>query len=183
MGVFIRNIRTNFYDMNKSVASWASVAFVISIFIYNLPVSTYGQSQSTIGPSKITSDNGSNVVSVSASVTVQVSNDSLKAKDAMLRSSVVGFLNSGPNVLKTTETTQPIIKSKIANQINNDTQIMQGIEATNAIIGVEISKALKSVVSSSDKPNGSAIVTIQTSSTCKPTSVKSISCDNTVTIK
>ncbi len=114
---------------------------------------------------------------------MQVSNQSLKTKDGMLRSSVINFLNSGPNVLKTPETAQPDVKSKIVNQINNDTQSVEGSEATNAIIGVEVTKALKSLVSSSDKPNQSSIVTIQTSSTCKPLTVKSISCENTVTIK
>lgn len=125
----------------------------------------------------------SSVVSVSSSVTVQVSNETLKIKDGMLRSAVGNFLNSGPNVLKTTETDQPQVKSKISNEINNDTQNVQGIEATNAIIGVEVSKALRTAVSNSEKPGQAAIVTIQTSSTCKPFTVKAISCDNTVTIK
>jgi hypothetical protein len=157
-------------------------ALVLSLCMSYFSVSTYGQSQEIANSSsKTTSDNS--VISVSASVTVQVSNESLKSKEGMLRSSVISFLNSGPNVLKTPESNQPDVKTKIVNQINNDTQSVQGLEATNAIIGVEVSKALRSLVSSSDKPNQNAIVTIQTSSTCKPLAIKSISCENTVTIK
>ena len=159
--------------------SWFALVctLVLSISIWHFPAGIYAQSQSLNS-----SDNGKSIVSVSASVTVQVSNESLKAKDSMLKSSIIGFLNSGPNVLKTAQTDQPNVKSKISNAINNATQDIQGIEATNAIIGVEISKALKSLVSSS-QPNQSALVTIQTSSTCKPSGAVSISCQNTVNIK
>lgn len=169
--------------MKTSLLVSITFAIVLSLGMSYYSVNAYGQSQGTQGSSKTTTDNGNSVVSVSASVTVQVANQSLKTKDGMLRSSVISFLNSGPNVLKTPETDPPDVKTKIINQINNDTQSVQGLEATNAIIGVEVSKALKSLVSTSDKPNQNAIVTIQTSSTCKPLSVKSITCDNTVTIK
>ncbi len=160
--------------------AWVFTLLVLSIYVWQFPVGVYAQTQSS---SKTISDNVNSAVSVSASVTVQVGNQTLKAKDGMLRSSIINFLSSGPNVLKTPETDQPNVKSKIVNQINNVTQNVQGLEATNAIIGVEVSKALKTLVASSDKPNQNEIVTIQTSSTCKPLTVKSISCENTVTIK
>lgn len=169
--------------MKISLLVSITFALVLSLGMSYYSVNTYGQSQGTQSSSKTTTDNGNSVVSVSASVTVQVGNESLKTKDGMLRSSVISFLNSGPNVLKTPQTNPPDIKTKIVNQINNDTQSVQGLEATNAIIGVEVSKALKSLVSSSDKPNQNAIVTIQTSSTCKPLAANSISCENAVTIK
>ena len=51
-------------------------------------------------------------------------------------------------------------------------RMSKDLEATNAIIGVEVSKALKTLVMSSDKPNQNEIVTIQTSSTCKPLTVE-----------
>ena len=124
---------------------------------------------------------GKNVVKVSSSVAVDVSNSTLKIKDGMLRSAVSSFLNSGPNVLKTSVTNQPLVKTKIDNKINNVTQSVQGAEATNAIIGVEVSKALKTLVLSFG--NSTGVVTVDTSSTCKPSASKSISCDNTVTIK
>ena len=158
-------------------------ALVLSISISQFPIEIYAQSQSFNSASKTTSGDGKSVVSVSASITVQVSNESLKAKEGMLRSSVIGFLNSGPNVLKTPESDQANIKSKIVNQINNATQNVQGLEATNAIVGVEVSKALKSLVASSDKPNQTALVTIKTASTCNSITVGPTSCDNTVTIQ
>lgn len=156
---------------------------LLTAFMWLFPVGTYGQSQSFKNTANTISDNGNSVVSVSTSVTVQVSNASLKTKDAMLKSSVTNFLNSGPNVLKTPQTSQPEVRSKISNEVNNQTQEIQGIEATNAIIGVEIGKALKTVVSSIRDSNQSALVTIQTSSTCKPLGTSSISCQNTVKIK
>jgi hypothetical protein len=165
--------------MQKSLVLSVCTALVLSLGMSYFSVNTYGQSQGT----KTTSDSGNSVVSVSASVTVQVTNESLKTKDGMLRSSVISFLNSGPNVLKTVERDQFDVKTKILNQINNATQSVQGLDATNAVIGIEVSKALKTLISSSDKPNQSATVAIQTSSTCKPLAVKSITCENTVTIK
>ncbi len=165
--------------MQKSDMSCVLFAIVLSTFLLYLIMPVYGQSQSSTTSATKAGDS----VSVSASVTVQVTNESLKTKDGMLRSSVISFLNSGPNVLKTLATDQPIVKTKIVNQINNVTQSVQGLDATNAIIGIEVSKALKTIVSSTDKSNQEGTVAIQTSSTCKPMNTKAISCDNTVTIK
>ena len=73
----------------------------------------------------------------------------------MLKSAVLDFLNSGPNVLKSSDNTKVIIKTQIMNQISNDTQSVQGVEATNAIMGVEIGKALADIVSSPSKGRNS----------------------------
>lgn len=169
--------------MNKSAILGLGVSLIFSITICHIPGVIFAQTLPAVdNSSKMTSDIGKSVVSVNASVTVQVSNQTLKIREGMLRSSVVSLINSGSNVFKTSDSDQSIIKSKIVNEINNATQSVQGIEATNAIIGVEISKALKSVVSTTGKLNQAAIVTIETLSTCKPLTVKSISCENTITI-
>ena len=83
-------------------------------------------------------------------------------------------------LLKASDADIPVVKTKITNRVNNAVQDVEGIEATKAIIGVEITKALKSKIPSS---NQSVIVTIDTSSTCKPSNIKLISCQNSVTIK
>ncbi len=135
--------------MLKSDMSCVLFVIVLSTSLLYLSMPVYGQSQSATTSATKAGDS----VSVSASVTVQVTNESLKTKDGMLRISVISFLNSGPNVLKTVATDQPIVKTKIVNQINNVTQSVQGLDATNAIIGIEVSKALKTIVSSTDKSN------------------------------
>ncbi len=45
---------------------------------------------------------------------------------------------------------------KLANQVSNGTQSVEGIEVTNAIIAAEITMALKGSISSSAKSNLSA---------------------------
>jgi hypothetical protein len=97
----------------------------------------------------------------------------------MLRSAVISFLNSGANALKIPEEVATAIKTKIANQISNMTQNVEGSEATNAIVGVEITKALKNLVSS----KSSGTVTVDASSNCKALTDNIFSCDNTVSIK
>lgn len=174
--------------MKKSSVVCLCGTIIFSIIVSNLVSATiadvYGQlKSSTSGQSTTTAGNENSVVSVNAGVKVQVTNSSLKTKDGMLRSAVISFLNSGPNVLKTSATDQPAIQTKITNSINNDTQSVEGIEATNAIIGVEITKALKTVVSGSNKPDQSALVGIETTSTCKPSVGTSIACQATVTIR
>ena len=162
------------------------ISFALIFLVSWQAQGTYAQSKPDIGSlaqNSIGVGAGNNVVSVSASVSVQVSNETIKAKESMLRSAVVNFLTSGPNVLKTSESDLPNIKTKVVNQINNATQSIEGSEATNAIVGVEISKALKTIVASTGKPAPIKPVTIQTSSTCKPSTVNLLACDNVVTIK
>lgn len=130
---------------------------------------------------RTTSGNGTSI-SVSATVAIQISNETLQAKEGLLRSAIITFLNSGPNLLKATPTDTPAMNSKISNQINNVTQIVEGLEATNAIIGVEINKALKTLILSLEQPKQSKAITIGTTSTCKP-SGQSIACENVVKIK
>lgn len=169
--------------MQKSRLLGVCIAImVLSLSLCYSPSAIYSQSQSPKTGSNATSSDENSVVNVSASVTVQVANQTLKDKDAMLRSAVISFLNSGPNILKSKDGNQDVI-TKIVNKINNDTQNVQGTEATNAVIIVEITKALKSLIVHSTKPNQAAVVTIDTSSSCKPSDNKSIACQNTVTIK
>ena len=126
--------------------------------------------------------NATTMVSVIANVTVPLSNDTLKKSEGMLKSAVASFLNSGSNTLKKADSDQPFVKTVIINKINNVTQNVQGTEATNAIIGVEISKSLKTIVSPSNKLNQTGMATIETSSKCKPSADKPISCENLVII-
>lgn len=163
--------------MNKFISFSILLSVAISFAIYSPLISVYGQ----IKEPQNSPSSSANVVSVSASVGVQVSNATMKAKETMLRSSVISFLNSGPNVLKTSANDQADVKSVIQNKVNNDTQNVQGVEATNAVVGVEISKALRNVVSSTSSPNQTVVVTIQTTSSCK--SAQTTTCDNTVIIK
>lgn len=156
---------------------------MMSVIMCNLPIPLYAQSQSIQDSStKTTSSNQNNLVKVSSSFAVEVTNQTLKTKEGMLRNAVIGFLTSGPNVLKLSPTDQTVVKTKIVNQIANATQNVEGIEATNVVIGVEVSKALRTIVSSFKGPNQSSTVAIETYSTCKP-SAKLISCENTVTLK
>ena len=165
--------------------SYLLLVIAISLAVSSgfLPVTIYGQSTSkTSGLSNVASEDKSSVVSVNSSVTVQVTNQTLKDKDAMLRSAVSSFLNSGPNILKSRDGGQDVM-TKIVNNVNNATQSLQGTEATNAILGVEISKALKTSVLQSKLPNQADTVIIDTSATCKLAQAKMISCQNSITIR
>lgn len=170
--------------MDKFVIFWVCVALVFSVTVCSIQGGVYAQIQPTKKiSSNTTSSNGTGVVSVSATVTMPVSNETLDTKDRMLRTAVISFLNSGANVLKMADSDQPIVKTKIANEINKAIQNVEGTEATNAIIGVEVTKSLKSVNLRTVEKNHANSITISTSSTCKLVAIKSISCDNVVTIK
>lgn len=166
----------------RSMLLWSAIILGLSMFMWQIPlVIVHAQPQATTGLSPIiTPIKQSTVISVNSSITAEVTNETLKAKNDILRSAVFNLLNSGPNILKTPGGDQPPIKTKIINRINNDSQNVEGIEASNAIIGVEINKALKSITSALDKSIQDGIVTIETSSICNP--VKSISCVNLVTL-
>jgi hypothetical protein len=168
--------------MKKVIALWLTTAFVLSYYVYSLNSTPPAYAQSMPTNSLKTTPSQNNTVTVSSSFSVGLSNQTIKIKDGMLRSAVIGFLTSGPNVLKMSPTDQPVVRTKIVNQISNATQSVQGVEATNAIVGVELSKALKILVGSTTKPNQSVVVTIETSSTCKPLG-SMVTCDNTVNIQ
>jgi hypothetical protein len=168
--------------MRKSGFLWVCVVLVLSISIESIQ-SVEAQSFGNENNSSTTSENRNSGVSVGANLTVEVNNDSLSAKNKMLGTAIIGFLSSGPTILKTPNTPQPIVNTRINNQINDTTQSLEGVEATNAIIGVEINKALKSVNSSSHNLNQTGVVTVEISSTCEPSGVKLISCNNVITIK
>lgn len=167
--------------MNKKETMCLITAATLLGAVMTLSSWSFAQSQTDqMGP-KGTTGNATSV-SVSSSINLQVSNETVKSKEVLLRGSIVNFLNSGPNVLKTSNDGQTVVKSKIENKINSDTQNVEGIEATNAIISVEIGKALKTLVSSSNQPNQTEVITIKTSSTCTPSNPNTISCVNSVAI-
>lgn len=151
--------------------------FLIFSVLLVILCANHSYAQSSLGNFSNTSTNSSGVVSVASTVIVSVSNETLKDKVDMLRSAVSTFLNAGVNVLKVSQSEQPTIKTKISNLINKDNQNVEGVEATNAIVGVELNKALRTVISSG------GLITVQTISTCKPSSVDLISCENVVTLK
>jgi len=147
------------------------------LLLHNLALSeaaTISAMNATSGPTSS--------ISVSASVTIPVANQTMKSNEATLRSALTGFLNSGQNVLKTSDALQVNTKTKITNQLNNATQSVEGIEATNAIVGVEVGKAIRTAIASNQQ-DASALVTIAILSNCKPSSSNIIFCDNTVSIK
>lgn len=167
--------------MSKLELLGVSVVLILSIAISQLPLTVYAQSQSNaVKSSNTTSAIGNGLVSIATRVSVPISNQTIKVVEGMLKSALNDFFKSGADVLKASDSDLPIIKTKIVNQVNNAVQNVEGTEATNAIIGVEINKALKSKTTSS---NQTATVTIDTSSICKPSDIKLISCDNSVTIK
>jgi hypothetical protein len=163
----------------KKLASFSILGLVIAMYFLH-PSLVNGQSPTTSANN--VSEIG-NQITVNATLSIQVSNSTLDTKDKLLRSAVIGFVTSGPNVLKTTPTEQPIVRTKITNQVTKAIQSLEGIEATNAIIGVEISKAIKSLISSSNDSNQIKIVNVESSSTCKPEATKSLSCVNDIVIK
>ena len=170
--------------MKKLQLAGLSVMLVLSISIWYSTGDNYAYSQSTPGgSSKMILGAENSVVSVSASVTVGITNQTLENKFSMLRNAVFSFLNSGPDILKTSDGDRLIIKTKISDQINNSTQNVEGTDAAYAILGVEINRALQSVLSTSVPSNQSAIVTIDTTSVCKPSPIKTVSCENTIKIK
>jgi hypothetical protein len=166
--------------MNKLQLLPVCVLLILTICILHI-TQIYAQSQSTTNL-KTESANEKNALSVSASLTVEVRNETLVAKTNLLRTAVSGFLAAGPGIFKSTDSGEPVIKTKIANKINNSTQNVEGTDASYAILGVEINKALRTVISSSTQPNQTAIVKIETSSTCKPSGPTTITCGNTVTL-
>jgi hypothetical protein len=168
--------------MGKGSLVCVCIVLVLSIYIFEFSKTIYGQSQNlTTSSFKTTSDNVNEIVSFSASITLQVSNETLKPREGVLKSAVVTFLNSGPNVFKAND--QAIVKTEIVNQINNATQSVQGTEATNAIIGVEITKALKTLITFENQSSQNPMITVEASSTCKPSAEELLSCENAIGIK
>jgi hypothetical protein len=177
----------------KSGLSLACVGLILSISLL-LPWITYAQAQITSnssnnlpGSAVSVSSNSSNnlpgsAVSVSSTVSIQVSNITIKTDEATLKSAITGFLNSGPSIFKTSESYQLNASTQISNEIDGTKHTVQGMEATNAIVGVELSKGLRNLVSSVPQ-NQTNTITVGTSSACKPSAPNIISCANEVVIK
>lgn len=182
--LFIRNVLTRIHGMNqfKIAALYTMFLLTFSILIVTGVVNAQS-STSTDTASKTNSSSQRNTVSVSASVTIEINNATYKTKETMLKAAVTGFLTSGPNVLKKTPTDQPSVKTKIINKLTNATQAVEGVDATNAILGIEMSRGLKIVNSSSWNQKQPGIIGVDTSSTCKPSGSGLITCDNSVTIR
>ena len=136
----------------------------------------------TDSPSTTTSGNDNAIVLVNSNITVPVMFDTINTKGGALTSSIMAFVNLGPDVLMGSDSGLPNIKMKIDNEVDNITQTVRGTKSINAIMGVEITKALASIVSLLAE-NQTDTITIETFSVCKPSVAKSDSCDNAVTIK
>lgn len=168
--------------MDGLLSSWVCVTLLLALMIGSSSGIVHSQIQPpTPSFSNVNPNIDKTVVSVNSSLTIQVSNKTLDMNQKTLRSAIINFLSSGPGVLKSSEKEQVLVKSKIVNQINKDTQNVEGTEATNAIIGIELGKALSTLVSSQAQ-NISKIITVQTGSICRPSATESISCENTVVV-
>lgn len=165
--------------MQRKQSIRVGVTSFLSLSVILISVAPHVYSQSTGNPASI---NTNNLVSVSSSVTLHVSNQTFKANQGILRTAIIDFLNSGPNIFKAADSNQ-LIKTKLSNQVNNVTQIVEGLEASNAIVGVEITKALTALISSSKNQTQGEIITVQTSSACKQIAANSTSCENNIVLK
>ena len=94
----------------------------------------------------------------------------------------MAFVKLGPDLLKGSDKKLPNVTTKIDNEINNVTQTVKTTKSTNAVLGVEISKALARIVSLL-APHQTDTITIHTLSICKHSAPRSDNCDNAVTIK
>lgn len=150
-------------------------ALVSILLVFPSTIAAQTSPQNTLIQKMQTNETG---ITVTAKIALQISNQTLKTKTDQLRGVIVNFLASAPNILKSQPSEQPIVKTKIVNLINGDTQNLEGVEATNAIVGVEITRALKTAVT-----NQSSLLPIDLSSTCRPTSNGIILCENSLTIK
>jgi hypothetical protein len=170
--------------MQKSQSIGVCVVLALSLCLWHFPAISYAQFHNpTNTPSNTTPVEQNVLVSVNSTVTLPVTNQTFKSNQGTLRSVTIDLINAGPDVLKTSDENKITIQTKITNHINNDTQVVQGVEATNAIIGVEINKGLTGIVSSTHNQSQGGIVTIQISSTCKQTAANSIFCENTLVLK
>lgn len=97
-------------------------AIVIALSFSHFQNMIYAQSDFIKDDSSITTSRvGNNVVSVAANIAIQVSNETLKAKEGSTRAAVAGLFNPGVNTLKTLSSGESITKTKVINHINNTT--------------------------------------------------------------
>lgn len=148
-------------------------ALALSLFFWSSPGMVYSQVQQTAKSSL------QNTAKVTASMMVQVRNETISG---VLTPAIFNLINSGPSIFKISDSDQLITKTRIDNRINNATQNVEGTDAAYAIIGIEIGRAVKSLISA-DKHNQTAIITIEASAMCNLVAVKFTSCENTVAIK
>jgi hypothetical protein len=153
----------------------------LTALVFAISTTTIVNAQFPSASNSSNATQGSDSAAVSATLNVQVKNATSETEDRMLRNSIIGFLTSGPNVLKSIPNEQAVVKTNIMNEISNTTQSVEGVEATNAIVGVELTKAIKSLISKSD-PSQGAIIVVSTTSSCKVAS-SGLICDNAVTLK
>ena len=97
------------------------IYFSLSILIsfYLLPIPIYGQSLPVVKSSL------KNIYDVSASVTLQVRNETLSG---VLTPAILNLINSGAGIFKTSESDKLVMKTTVDNQINNVTQNVQGVD-------------------------------------------------------
>ena len=121
---------------------WAGIPVTLSFFILYFQGTVYAQLQYAGNSSTyMTPATVNNIASVSPSITVQGSNETLKVKEATLKNSAVDLLNGANDVLKTSDSDQVVTKTNI-NQKNNSRQNVESKEATNPTIEVETAHRL-----------------------------------------
>lgn len=148
---------------------------------WNAIISVHGPLKSMQNFSKLSPQNVSNSISVNSSMNVKVNNETIKSVTASLKSFISNILGSRDTEPSTEKCNHVIIKTKVFNQINNESQYVEGYEETDLITDLEISKALKSAVSSTELPW--ANVTTEITSMCNRDDFKGISCENFIVLK
>ena len=100
--------------MKRSELLWACIAAIVSFCIFHSHVTIYAQSLPAGNSStRVTPGNLSNAATVSSTITLQVSNETMKVKEATLKNSVIDVLNAPNDVLKTSDSDQSLPRLKL----------------------------------------------------------------------
>lgn len=125
------------------------------------------QSQFSVDDNTVmTSENKAKMILANSSISLKVRNDTQATDYGRLKDTVISFLNLHSGITMTSDCEDARVKTTISNEINDEIQYLEGSETANAIVGVEITKALKSLVSS-DGTIETVSVTIKLSSSCE----------------
>jgi hypothetical protein len=156
----------------KHLGSWISITLILAFFLAYLPFELRAQAPTSANTTLTNSSD------IRASLTLQATNET---DISLVSPAVNSLLNFGPFVFKTSEAYPLTMKTTIENQITNVTQNVEGTDTAYAVVGIELGKALRSL--SAANITDKDALTIQISSTCKPMSNVSATCNNLVQIK
>ena len=115
---------------------------------------------------------------------IKANKDRMKAKQSSITSSLASLLMAVTRLAKDNINDTVNITAKISNQINtnNETQLLEGIDTINLVIGAEISKAIKTI-SDTNNDTQQLTLTIDTAIRCDNTSSpRIVECEDTTLI-